>query len=52
LPKIIKNEGFKGLYKGFWPTFIREVPGWGSYFYAYEALKDILKDKDSKTTVP
>ena len=27
------------MYKGFWATFWRDVPGWGVYFYAYEALK-------------
>ena len=27
------------MYKGFWATFWRDVPGWGVYFYAYEGLK-------------
>ncbi len=39
IPQIIKNEGYKGLFKGFWATFFRDVPGWGVYFYAYEGLK-------------
>jgi hypothetical protein len=40
---IIKNEGYKGLFKGFWATFFRDVPGWAVYFYAYEALKAVAR---------
>ena len=29
------------MFKGFWPTFFRDVPGWAVYFYAYEAFKII-----------
>jgi hypothetical protein len=39
IPKIIKNEGYRGLYKGFWPTFWRDVPGLGLYFFSYEYFK-------------
>ena len=40
---IIKNEGYRGIMKGFWPTFYRDVPGWAVYFYAYEGLKTLFK---------
>ena len=35
------------MYKGFWATFWRDVPGWGVYFYAYEGLK-VLVSKNLK----
>lgn len=41
LPVIIKNEGFFALYRGFAANCIRDVPGWGLYFYSYELLKDL-----------
>ncbi len=31
-----------GLYKGFWPTFCRDVPGLGIYFYTYDFLKKVF----------
>jgi solute carrier family 25 carnitine/acylcarnitine transporter 20/29 len=37
--QIVKNEGYPALYKGFWATMWRDVPGWGVYFWAYEYLK-------------
>jgi Mitochondrial carrier protein len=37
---ILRKEGPKGLYKGFWPLFYRDVPSWGVYFWAYELLKE------------
>ena len=40
LPLIVKNEGFFALYRGFFANCIRDVPGWGIYFYAYELIKD------------
>ena len=39
LPHIIKNEGYRGLYKGFWATLLRDMPGLGFYFFTYEYLK-------------
>jgi hypothetical protein len=39
IPKIIKNEGYQGLYKGVWATFWRDVPGLGLYFFSYEYFK-------------
>ena len=31
-----------GLYKGFGALMLRDVPGWGVYFYSYELLKDMF----------
>ena len=45
VPKIIKTEGYKGLFKGFWATAWRDVPGWAMYFYSYEGLKNLLLKK-------
>ena len=39
IPKLIRNEGFLGLYKGFGALMLRDVPGWGVYFLSYECLK-------------
>jgi len=43
LPIIVKNEGFSALYRGFWVNCLRDVPGWGIYFYLYEYTKAISK---------
>jgi solute carrier family 25 carnitine/acylcarnitine transporter 20/29 len=37
---IYSNKGIKGLFKGFWITFLREIPGWGVYFGSYEYFKN------------
>ena len=34
--KIFRNEGLRGLYKGFNATAIREVPSFGIYFTSYK----------------
>lgn len=40
VPQLIRNEGFMALYKGFWALAARDVPGWATYFWTYEVLKD------------
>jgi len=42
VPKILKQEGYRGLFKGFWATACRDVPGWAVYFYVYEGLKKMI----------
>lgn len=37
---ILRKDGPKGLYIGFWSLFYRDVPAWGVYFWAYELLKE------------
>lgn len=36
--KIIQKEGLKGLFRGFWPCFWRDVPSFGVYFWINEFL--------------
>ncbi len=40
LRSIYKNEGglFRGVFKGWGVTVLREIPGFGTYFATYEAL--------------
>ena len=37
--EILHDEGVRGLFKGFWPLFWREIPGWAIYFWSYEYFK-------------
>jgi hypothetical protein len=39
ITKITREQGAKGLFRGFWATFWRDVPTWGVYFYVYELIK-------------
>ena len=39
LKVIIRQDGFLGLYRGFWAMAIREIPGCAIYFGAYAYLK-------------
>jgi len=38
-----KLLSYRGLFRGFWPTFWRDVPPLGIYFYTYEYLKSRLR---------
>ena len=40
IPQLLRSEGFGGLYKGVGALMMRDVPGWGVYFYTYESLKE------------
>jgi solute carrier family 25 carnitine/acylcarnitine transporter 20/29 len=37
--QILKEEGIRKTFKGFSSTVMRDVPGWCSYFFAYDFLK-------------
>jgi len=37
--KIYGDNGIRGLYKGFVPTVLRNVPAFGGYFFTFEAVK-------------
>ncbi|KAF9194245.1 hypothetical protein BGZ50_006538 [Haplosporangium sp. Z 11] len=39
---VIRRFGFKGFYQGGWVTILRDAPGYGVYFLAYEGLKRAL----------
>ena len=41
---ILKKQGPKGLYKGFWTMFVRDVPSFGLYIFVYERLNRYMID--------
>lgn len=46
--QLYKEKGIRGLYRGYWATFWRDVPTYGLFFFVYEGLKKIIcKDTDS-----
>ncbi|CAA7058169.1 unnamed protein product [Microthlaspi erraticum] len=48
LGNIVKNEGFRGMYRGLSPTIIALLPNWAVYFSVYGKLKDLLQQNDGK----
>lgn len=38
---IVKNQGISGLYRGFWASAWRDIPGWAVYFASFEHLKKL-----------
>ena len=36
--QILKADGVGGLFRGLTPTFMREMPGYFCFFYAYEVI--------------
>jgi len=42
---IIRNEGPRGLYQGFWPNFIGSAISWGQYFYLYQRFKETMRGR-------
>jgi hypothetical protein len=47
--EIMGNEGWKGMYRGFVPLILRDVPAWSAYFWSYEYMKHRtgLAEKDN-----
>ncbi|CAB4054566.1 SLC25A2_15 [Lepeophtheirus salmonis] len=41
--KILKQDGLPGLFRGLTPTFMREMPGYFAFFYAYELSREIMR---------
>jgi len=41
--QIVKADGVGGLFRGLTPTFMREMPGYFCFFYAYELTREALK---------
>lgn len=37
--RILAVEGWTGMYKGLGALMLRDIPGWGMYFWLYEFLK-------------
>jgi len=36
---IIRQQGLSGLYRGFWASALRDIPGWAVYFGSFDYLK-------------
>ncbi|KAG6544243.1 hypothetical protein Mapa_014346 [Marchantia paleacea] len=51
---VVATEGIGGLYRGFWPTLMRDVPEIAIQFGVYEKLRSYIKTKRkvSKLTTP
>ena len=43
-----RNEGLKGLYKGFMPTLLGSIPYAGFGYFTYETLKIFHKSKQQR----
>ncbi|KAJ1974424.1 hypothetical protein H4R33_006819 [Dimargaris cristalligena] len=48
--RTFREQGLRGLYRGFSITFIRDVPSFGCYFGAYELTKQLLARRRSPET--
>ncbi|CAM6120874.1 unnamed protein product [Calypogeia fissa] len=51
---VVASEGIGGLYRGFWPTLMRDVPEIAIQFSVYEQLRSMVSRKRqvSKLTTP
>ncbi len=46
--KIYKENGIRGVYKGFLITMYRELPASGVYFSTYEYVKKTLRKNNDE----
>jgi len=47
LRAVFRQEGWRGVFRGQLITIYREVPGYGTYFLAYESIARFMAGKDS-----
>lgn len=45
---ILREQGFKGLYRGLIACAARDIPGWAIYFSSYEYLKTWINTINNK----
>ncbi|KAK6639641.1 hypothetical protein RUM43_007914 [Polyplax serrata] len=50
--KTYREEGFKGFYRGYVPTFLGVIPYAGASFFAYESLKQWYSSQPGSTGKP
>ncbi|XP_066138225.1 solute carrier family 25 protein Shawn-like isoform X1 [Euwallacea fornicatus] len=43
LKNLVRRDGVKGLWKGIFPTLLRDVPFSGLYWMSYESIKSFMK---------
>ncbi|XP_065662369.1 mitochondrial basic amino acids transporter isoform X2 [Hydra vulgaris] len=43
--KILKKDGLKGLFKGFWATFYRDIIGFPAYFCCFEGFCCLISNE-------
>ncbi|GAA0186298.1 transporter [Lithospermum erythrorhizon] len=49
---IARNEGFRGLYSGFYPAILGSTVSWGLYFFFYSKAKErYLKSREKLSPV-
>ena len=49
IKQIFKQEGFRGFYRGFVPTLLRDTPGLGLYFSSFQYLIDCQSTKSEQS---
>ena len=42
---IYEANGIKGFYKGLTPSILRQIPGSSAFFYTYEYILKVFKNK-------
>ncbi|KAJ8670892.1 hypothetical protein QAD02_002151, partial [Eretmocerus hayati] len=45
--KIVRSEGYRGLYKGIIPNVLGSGSSWGAYFFVYNCMKASIQGEDS-----
>lgn len=49
IKSLWQENGIKGIYRGYWATFWRDVPIFGAYFFIYDFLtREIIYESDSE----
>jgi solute carrier family 25 protein 39/40 len=52
LQAVFRSEGLRGLYKGWWPTLLRDVPFSALYWHSFERIRWPLRDALEAYTPP
>ena len=47
---VHRTEGFRGFYKGFGATILRECPSIGGYFFSYRSMKEFFRKMEGRET--